>query len=107
MELRAADSTRTLAVPVIGPSCAVIVTAPADWPPTNPFGLTVAMALLEEVHVQSGLIHSTDPSVKLPLAAMPTAEPGASTAVSGDMVMEANVSLVTVRGVEPVALAPA
>lgn len=66
IDVNAADSTSTLAVPVIGPSWAAIVTTPADCPVTSPFGLTVATVLLEEVQVHSGLIHSTVPSVNVP-----------------------------------------
>src|SRR5258707_14406097 len=56
MDERLADSTSTLAVPLIAPSCAVMVTVPADWPLTRPFGLTVATALLDELQVDRALI---------------------------------------------------
>src|SRR5437763_11160674 len=65
------------------------------------------MLLSDEAQVQSGLIHWTVPSVKLPFAANPTADPGVSTAVGGVIVIEANVPVSTISCVDPVALAPA
>ena len=85
----------------------MIVTTPADWPLTSPFGLTVATLLSEEVHVHKGLKNCLVPSVKVPLAAIPTAEPGAMAAVPGFMVSVARVAVLTVSGTDPLALAPA
>jgi hypothetical protein len=107
IEPKAADSTNTLAAPEIAPSVAVIVTTPADCPDTSPFWLTLATLLPEETQVHKGLIHSTVPSVKFPYAAIPTEDPGASCAVDGVMVIDESVAVLTVRGVDPTALAPA
>lgn len=96
IELSCADSTSALAVPMMDPSCAVIVTVPADWPITKPFGLTVATLLLEEVQVHSGLIHCLVPSLKVPYAAMPAEEPGAIATEFGLMVIDDKVAEVTV-----------
>src|SRR6266545_2261086 len=101
MDVNAADSTSTLAVPVMGPSFAVMVTTPADWPLTSPLGLTVATLLLEDVHVHNGFNSCTELSVKVPLAAIPTAEPGAIAATLGFMAIEARVAVLTVSSVDP------
>jgi hypothetical protein len=66
----------------------------------------VATLLLEEVHVHNGLRNCLVPSVKVPLAATPTAEPGAMAAVLGVIVSEASVAVLTVNEVDPLALLP-
>src|SRR5881275_464817 len=51
IELSADDSTTRLAVPLIGPELAVIVTTPDDCPKATPATLTVATFVSDEDHI--------------------------------------------------------
>jgi len=106
IEVNVADSTSRLAVTLSEPSCAVIVTAPADWPVANPARLIPATLVFDEVQVANPFRFSTVPSVKVPSAVNCSPEAGAISAVVGVRVRELSVAELTVSPVVPVALAP-
>ena len=61
-------STTSPVLPVIAPKVAVMVTAPADCPVTDPEGDTAATCGSEDVHVTAPLIGRWLPSLNAPVA---------------------------------------
>jgi hypothetical protein len=107
IEVSAADSTRTLAVPTTDPWRAVIVTTPPPCPVTKPVVFTVAMVLSDVDHVTEGLMRRVLPSLKVPVAVNCAPDAGARSVPPGVIAIDVKVAVVTVNGALPVAVAPA
>lgn len=68
MLFRAVASTIKLAVLLTAPTCAVIVTAPADWPVVVPDELMLAIVGSEELQVTTLEMFCVVPSLYFPVA---------------------------------------
>jgi len=106
IEVSVAEFTSKVAVAVTEPSCAVMVTAPADSPVAPPVRATAIWGF-EEDQVHKAFTFSLLPSVNVAIAVYSIPEAGAISAVAGLNAIEASVAELTVSRVVPVALAPA
>jgi len=106
-EVKLAPSTTTFAVALTDPLCAVMIAIPADCPVTNPFCVTVAIELSEDVQVAKPFNNCVLPSLYVPVAPIPVPEPGVSNVELGDIEMEVSEAELTVSRAEPLAFAPA
>ena len=79
--------TVTVAVPLTEPEVAVMAAVPALMPLTNPFVLTVATAVAEDLHTRLGRWLAVLPSVFTPLAVSCTVCPFTTEGLGGVMVM--------------------
>ena len=107
IEVKLAPSTTTFAVALTDPLCAVTTAIPADCPVTNPFCVTVAIELSEDVQVAKPFNNCVLPSLYVPVAPIPVPEPGVSNVELGDIEMEVSEAELTVSRAEPLAFAPA
>ncbi len=94
--------TVNVAVPVIFPELAVIVTVPAATPVANPVCCpTVAIAVLDEVQLADVVRFFVLPSLYVPVAVNCWVEPAPIEAVPGVTAMELNTAAVTVNVADP------
>ena len=107
MESRAEDSTIRVAVPLVAPDWADIVTTPGDCPTAAPAVLTVATLVSEEAQVTPELNVCLLPSLNVPVAMNCKLEPGVTSPEPGLNVILVNVAELTLICAAPVAEAPA
>src|SRR5215467_3398256 len=103
MEVNADDSTTKLAVPLIAPDFAVIVTTPAACPTAKPAVLTVATFMSEEFQVSPELNVCLLPSLNVAVAMNCSDEPGVTSPELGLKVTLVNVAVLTFSCDDPVA----
>lgn len=98
----AADSTTTAIVPLIEPSCALMVALPADCPVSWPALLTLATLPADELQLTELVIVWVLPSLNVPVAVQPSVDAAARTALGGVTAIETSVTELTVNGVDAV-----
>jgi hypothetical protein len=101
MELRLAEVTVKVVLPMIEPKVAVIVVVPAETQVATPLALMVANAVLDEFHVTDAVMSCEVPSEYVPVAVKRLVNPAATEEFGGVIAMEPSVAEVTVNDALP------